>query len=318
MKLDRHGRLEALKQRFVDNVISIRGRAMRVTLRSHVEPPRLRLGEWLAIALAAAVTVLVIGVAFDRISIDRARALPGVVVDVLRIVSDAGKSQWELYPAGILVLVLLLCRWQAAPRFARVFWAEVGALSAFVFASIGGIGILVNIVKQPIGRGRPPTFDMFGAFTLQPLHFAYEFQSFPSGHSATGGALIALGFLVFTRWRIGLLLFGLAIGASRVAVGAHYPSDVAAGLIVGFAFTMWLSAVFARYGWAFHRGATGTIRARSGAIRRVSRSPARIVIVLASLVDAPVGRPLFIPALASIGDGSYGRTFPRVRPIDEA
>ncbi len=272
----------------------------------------------MAIALAAAAFILVIGVAFDRISVIRARALPGFVVEVFRFISDAGKSQWELYPAGVLVLLLLCGRWMIVPRFVRVFWAEVGALSAFVFASIGGIGLVVNIIKQPIGRGRPPTFDEFGPFTLQPLHFAYNFQSFPSGHSATGGALIALGFLIFTRQRIGLLLFGLAIGASRVVVGAHYPSDVAAGLIAGFAFTMWLAAVFARFGWAFQQGATGSIRARSGAIRRACASPARIVIVVAGLFDALAGRPVFIPAMASIGDGSYGRSFTRSGPRDDA
>ena len=291
---------------------------MRVAGRSVVVVPRLRGVEWLALGIAAAVLILVMGVAFDRISVLRARALPGFIVEPFRIISDAGKSQWELYPAGVLVLLLLCGRWMIVPRFVRVFWAEVGALSAFVFASIGGIGLLVNIVKQPIGRGRPVTFDEFGALTLQPLHFNYAFQSFPSGHSATGGALIALGFLIFTRQRIGLLLFGLAIGASRVVVAAHYPSDVTAGLLAGFAFTMWLAAVFARYGWAFQRGATGTITTRSGAIRRAFRSPAGIVIVLAGLVDALAGRPRFIPALASIGDGSYGRSFPRNGPSDDA
>ncbi len=318
MRIDPDGRIAAPWRRVGDNIDALRERSRRVADRQVVVVPRLRAGEWLAIGLAAAAFVLVMGLAFDHVSVIRARALPGVVVAFFRFISEAGKSQWELYPAGVLVLVLLFGRWMIVPRFVRVFWTEVGALSAFVFASIAGVGILVNIVKQPIGRGRPPTFDEFGAFTLQPLRFAYEFQSFPSGHSATGGALVALAFLVFTRWRIPLLLFGLTIGASRVVVGAHYPSDVAAGLLAGFAFTMWLAAVFARYGWAFQHGATGSIRARSGAIRRACQSPARIAIVLAGLVDALAGRPRFIPALASIGDGSHGRSLPRIGPSDDA
>lgn len=314
MRFNRGGELTALKQRFVDNVLAIRERTRRVRARDVSVPPRLSRAEWLAIAAATALLVVVIGVGLDRISVYRARELPAFVTGLFAIVSDAGKSQWELFPAGILVLVLLFCRWTVVPRVVRAAFAEIGALSAFVFASIGGAGLIVNIVKQPIGRGRPATFDDFGSFTLQPFRLVYEFQSFPSGHGATGGALIALGFLIFTRWRIALLILGLAIGASRIVVAAHYPSDIAAGLILGFAFTMWLAAAFAGAGWAFQHGSTGTIRARSGAIRRAFRTPAAVMVTLAGLVDALAGRPIFIPALASIGDGGIGRGIDRIGP----
>jgi undecaprenyl-diphosphatase len=57
--------------------------------------------------------------------------------------------------------------------------------------------------------------------------------SFPSDHAAAAFA-IAVAVLAFSR-RLGAVMLGLAVAVSlsRVALGAHYPSDVAAGALVG-------------------------------------------------------------------------------------
>ena len=57
--------------------------------------------------------------------------------------------------------------------------------------------------------------------------------SFPSDHATMAGAA-ALGLLLVSR-RLGLVavLAALAMAAARVYVGAHYPGDVAAGLLLG-------------------------------------------------------------------------------------
>lgn len=279
--------------RIIDNISAIVERCRRVHARDMARPAGLSAREWLAILGASAVLVLIVGIAFDTVSVARARALPPFIRAMFSFVSNAGRSQWELWPAGLFTLFLLLCRWERVSKWALVFWAQIGALSFFIFASIGGAGLLVNILKQPIGRGRPITFDAFHSFVLKPFQFSYDFQSFPSGHSTTGGALIAIGFLIFTRWRIGFMWFGLLIGVSRIAVEAHYPSDVVAGWILGFGFTLWLAAVFANYGWAFRRTVTGSIRVRLGAIRAAARSPVRTGFVVIGLIDAVTGRKQF-------------------------
>ena len=55
----------------------------------------------------------------------------------------------------------------------------------------------------------------------------------PSDHAVVAGAVI-VGVLLY-NWRLGLAatVAGLALAFDRVYVGAHYPGDVPAGLVLG-------------------------------------------------------------------------------------
>lgn len=72
--------------------------------------------------------------------------------------------------------------------------------------------------------------------------------SFPSGHAATAIAVYAVLALVAAKSLTGLPRFAVAgvgalavvaIGASRVCLGVHYPSDVVAGWLTGGAIAAW-------------------------------------------------------------------------------
>ncbi len=71
--------------------------------------------------------------------------------------------------------------------------------------------------------------------------------SFPSSHSAVVAA-VAAG-LVFVNTRLAVLgvLAAVAMGLSRVYVGAHYPHDVLAGLVLGAVVGVGTIAVAWRY-----------------------------------------------------------------------
>lgn len=95
--------------------------------------------------------------------------------------------------------------------------------------------VLVNsLIKILIHRTRPDTYT--------PLHHLLQSYSFPSGHAA--GSMIVCGLLAYIAWRklpqrwswiaVTLIIFViLAIGVSRVYLGAHYPTDVLGGWVVG-------------------------------------------------------------------------------------
>lgn len=116
-----------------------------------------------------------------------------------------------------LVLGLLL-----AHRYPRVFWA-------LILAGIAGFALSQGL-KLIFDAARPPVVLPPGSFHL--IGPAKQHWSFPSGHSMTAG--VFGGVLVhYTRWSVGRglwVLTALLIGLSRVAVGVHWPVDVACGL----------------------------------------------------------------------------------------
>ena len=79
--------------------------------------------------------------------------------------------------------------------------------------------------------------------------------SFPSGHTTTAFLLAGICALAWQRKPLSAVFFSLAalVGFSRIAVGAHWPQDVFAGAVFGYA-AAWLGWQFAlRWQWANSR-----------------------------------------------------------------
>ncbi len=84
--------------------------------------------------------------------------------------------------------------------------------------------LVIQAVKRVVGRPRPSERTPDRLLIPNPDRF-----SFPSGHSASSLA-IALSFaLAFPAFAAPLVGLGFLVGASRVALGVHYPGDVLAG-----------------------------------------------------------------------------------------
>jgi undecaprenyl-diphosphatase len=113
------------------------------------------------------------------------------------------------------------------PGVSRWRLASVSALVA------AGLALIVNqAIAHVWDRPRPFTTHV-GATHL--LSAPSPDASFPSDHAAAAFA-IAFCVLAFSRWAgVGFLSAATLIGLSRIALGMHYPSDVVAGLLVGWA-----------------------------------------------------------------------------------
>jgi len=113
----------------------------------------------------------------------------------------------------------------------------------FVLVSVGGGQILSSLLKIGIERPRPD---------LVPHLVEVSTLSFPSGHAMlsavtylTLGAMLAriVPGRLTKVYVLGLaVLVTLMVGASRVYLGVHWPSDVLAGWCAGFAWAVscWL------------------------------------------------------------------------------
>ena len=120
----------------------------------------------------------------------------------------------------------------------RLFWALVlGALAATAYS-----------------RGLKPLFDLPrppGVLPADQIHLvgrALRRMSFPSGHSVTAG--VFFGVLVYyakgTATRALWVGAASLVGLSRVAVGVHWPLDVAFGLLGGV-LAAWVGARLAAH-----------------------------------------------------------------------
>jgi membrane-associated phospholipid phosphatase len=110
--------------------------------------------------------------------------------------------------------------------------------AVLLVAAIGGAALIDTVLKLHFRRIRPTV----------PWALVSEHSfSFPSGHSV--GAVVLYGTITYLIWShlrdvvqraaviIAALLLIAGIGVSRVYIGVHYPTDVAAGYLVGL---LWL------------------------------------------------------------------------------
>lgn len=132
---------------------------------------------------------------------------------------------------GILLLGIAMAAVLAQQRA----WSDL----VFLAAALLGSNVAVAFLKAWFDRERP---DLAPAVPLPSS------SSFPSGHAASGAAALgAIAVLVAERlpshrartwlW-IAVVVAGVAVGLSRIALGVHYVTDVLAGWCFGLA---WLA-----------------------------------------------------------------------------
>jgi membrane-associated phospholipid phosphatase len=126
---------------------------------------------------------------------------------------------------ALFALALLAAWWSARNS------TKNGDMTSAISAGVAALVALV--VNQPlsntVARARPYT-------TISNMHLLVSRTSdfsFASDHATAAGA-VAAGLLLFNR-RLGLctVVAAFAMAVARVYVGAHYPSDVVAGLALG-------------------------------------------------------------------------------------
>jgi undecaprenyl-diphosphatase len=113
--------------------------------------------------------------------------------------------------------------------FARPGGSRKWKLAAGSGLASAGVALLINrIIAAAWHRDRP----------FQDHHISHPWSSstdasFPSDHASASFA-IAFAVLLFDPVvGVVFLVFAVIIGIGRVFIGAHYPSDVGAGVLVG-------------------------------------------------------------------------------------
>jgi membrane-associated phospholipid phosphatase len=157
--------------------------------------------------------------AFDEPFLRLARSAASPHLDRWMLYASDLGYQWLVVPADVALLAILLL-------------GKHVRKAIFVAAAVVG-SLAINLAaKTFFARERPSLWE-----SIAPEHS----YSFPSGH-AMGAATLAAILVLLTwkgrgRWPVAVLSIGFAlwVGASRVYLGVHYPSDILAGMVAAVA-----------------------------------------------------------------------------------
>ncbi|MGW1912255.1 phosphatase PAP2 family protein [Streptomyces sp. NPDC002076] len=165
------------------------------------------------------------------LAVDGSSVDGSVYSDVVRLAQhspgwlDDTVSAWSTYGLAVFAVLAALGWWRA--RHAGAAAAVTALVVPVVVVLAYGVDA---VLKLAVREDRP--CQSLHVRTLEACPAPGDW-SFPSNHAAIAAA--AAVALVFVSRRLGAVavVAALAMGVSRVWVGAHYPHDVLAGLVVG-------------------------------------------------------------------------------------
>lgn len=223
--------------------------------------------------LALASLIPLAALVFDAASAQAGHLANPVLLALATTFTRFGESDWCLVVSLVLALEASAVCHLAKTRQRRCQALFISSIGIYAFLTIALSGLAANLLKRAIGRARPNSFLGAGPFDFSPFAGSARFESFPSGHATTIGAFCMIAALLLPKYRLPFAITALWLGMTRVMVGAHYPSDVIAGLCFGAGFAWIMARLFARYGLVFRTNEQGRPVLRQRLQNRAPVSP---------------------------------------------
>ncbi len=150
-------------------------------------------------------------------------------LELIRLVQSAASPALDQI---FLFFTLLGEAWLPVLLVAVIYWAYNKRFGEFLgYCAL--FSLAVNcLVKNVVQRPRPIGEEGIRSLRTQTA----TGSSFPSGHSQSAASLFAtLSYFVRKHWFTALaVVIPVLVGFSRIYLGVHYPTDVLAGLLLGF------------------------------------------------------------------------------------
>ncbi|HEU4669021.1 MAG TPA: phosphatase PAP2 family protein, partial [Arthrobacter sp.] len=145
-------------------------------------------------------------------------------------------------PTGGVLMIAALCLYLLLVRHSPVNAFATGMVAA-------GAWVSSELFKLLVARHRPDPSALFNPLLPEP-----GTDSFPSGHAALACALAIAVFLLArgTRWQRPAAILGIAVAVlvafTRVYLGVHYPTDVAASFLTAATGAVFVTGLWNRFG----------------------------------------------------------------------
>lgn len=139
-------------------------------------------------------------------------------------------SQKDTFAFPLLAVILMLCGTR--------FGTDGVKLWVLLLCVIGIADASGNAIKHLTHEPRP-CFDIAAQVRTpgfaKPRPCGANLDAMPSNHAMNFfAAALFLSFIVRLPWaQVTLVLIAVAVGLSRIYMGKHYPSQVAAGMVLG-------------------------------------------------------------------------------------
>jgi membrane-associated phospholipid phosphatase len=151
------------------------------------------------------------------------RQLDRNILQIFEWITKLGISTWYLVASFFLFLFFRF-------YYKRRIYANRALL---FFAGVALSGIAAVLVKLTLARYRPKLFFKNGLYGFDFFHVTYEYNSFPSGHVTTIFSVAVLLSFFLPKGRVFFFIVAFVVALSRIALTAHFVSDVIAGAFIG-------------------------------------------------------------------------------------
>lgn len=138
---------------------------------------------------------------------------------------------------GVIYISLFLCILLLLGN-QRMKYIGFEAIAALVISQS-----IVYLLKKALSRERPyKIIEHLNTFGIDMKDY-----SFPSGHTTASFSIATTVALNMPRISIYIFILAMIIGISRIYLGVHYPTDVAAGILLGLSVSLLVHFYLLKY-----------------------------------------------------------------------
>lgn len=155
-----------------------------------------------------------------------------------------GNSKYPILGGLALIIAFSLLGFSFPAGVRRqLIWSLTQTAGLIVLAvTLSGLG--VRCLKTLLGRPRPAKYFEAGMYEWLPLQFQHLHVSMPSGHTATVFSIAFVFAVLLPKYRMWIIAAASFVGAGRVMMQYHWPSDVIVGAMLGWLISRMAAQLF--------------------------------------------------------------------------